>query len=119
MMHIGRADVAGADAGATRDEALAGDAAQGFRAQRKVNAADSAEAGTLRKRETTAQARAALLGIEARPIGPDVWLLRHARGADIGVVRGLPALDAAVAGFEAAHRDVAELVQRMREVRHG
>ena len=71
-------------------------------------------AETEHKRIATATARAALLGIEARPIAPDSWLLRHARGADIGIVRGLPALVAAVAGFEAAHRDVAELVRRMK-----
>lgn len=76
------------------------------------NTRDCAE--TEHKRIATATARAALLGIEARQIAPDAWLLRHARGADVGIVRGLPALDAAVSGFEAAHRDVAELVQRMR-----
>lgn len=66
------------------------------------------------KTTATTVARAALLGIEARQIGADAWLLRHARGAEIGIVRGLPALVAAVAGVEAAHDDVRELVQRMR-----
>ena len=62
----------------------------------------------------TATARAALLGIEVHPVDGGVWLLRHARGASIGTVRGLAALDAAIGGFEAAQRDVRELVHQMR-----
>lgn len=109
MDNIGRADVAGASIGATEDEApLTVAAAQGFRAETKSNAVDCAA-----KLIATVTARAALLGIEVRPIDADTWLLRHARGADIGIVRGLAALDAAVAGFEAAQRDVAELVRRL------
>jgi hypothetical protein len=73
----------------------------------KRNKSDSA------KDEATAVARAALLGIEVYSTGPAVWKLRHARGADIGVVRGHQALAAAVAGFEAAHHDVAMLVRRL------
>lgn len=65
------------------------------------------------KTTTTAIARAALLGIEARSIGPGSWLLRHAHGACIGAVYGHEALAAAVAGFEAARNDVLALVQRM------
>ena len=110
MANTERADVAGADMGATRDEALQTvAAAQGFKAETNTNDADSAA-----KLIATVTARAALLGIEARPIDADTWLLRHARGADIGIVCGLAALDAAVAGFEAAQRDVAELVQQMK-----
>lgn len=62
----------------------------------------------------TATARAALLGIEVHQIDGGAWLLRHARGACIGTVRSLDALDAAIGGFEAAQRDVRELVRRMR-----
>jgi hypothetical protein len=65
------------------------------------------------KEEATAIARAAILGIEAYSVGLAVWKLRHARGADIGIVRGHQALAAAVAGFESAHHDVARLVRRM------
>ena len=63
---------------------------------------------------TTAIAKAACLGIECHLIGVDTWLLRHAHGADIGVVHGLGALVAAVGGFETATNDVRQLVQRMR-----
>ena len=62
----------------------------------------------------TAIARAALLGIEVHQIDGGAWLMRHARGACIGAVRSLDALDAAIGGFEAAQHDVRELVQRMR-----
>lgn len=61
----------------------------------------------------TATARAALVGIELHEIEGG-WLLRHARGAVIGSVHGFDALAAAVAGFEAAQRDVAELVMSLR-----
>jgi hypothetical protein len=61
----------------------------------------------------TATARAALLGIEARPIGGGAWLLLAPTGACIGRVRGPGALAAAVAGFEAARRDMAALVASM------
>lgn len=61
----------------------------------------------------TTIARAALLGIEARSIGPAAWLLRHAHGACIGTVHGHEALAAAVAGFEAARDDVLRLVQQI------
>ena len=67
----------------------------------------------------TAIAKAACLGIECHLIGVATWLLRHARGADIGVVHGLGALVAAVGGFEAATNDVRQLVQRMRGGRRG
>jgi len=63
------------------------------------------------KNTATLIARAALLGIETRTIGPDSWLLRHAHGACIGAVYGHEALAAAVAGFEAARDDVAALVR--------
>lgn len=106
MDNIGRADVAGASIGATRVDAPAAGTARGVRIESKNP--DSAG-----KQIATVTARAALLGIEVRRIGADTWLLRHARGADIGIVRGLAALDAAVAGFEAAQRDVAELVRRL------
>ena len=66
------------------------------------------------KTVATAIAKAACHGIECHLIGVDTWLLRHARGADIGVVHGLGALVAAVGGFEAATNDVRQLVQRMR-----
>ena len=61
----------------------------------------------------TAIAKAACTGIECHLIGVDTWLLRHAHGADIGMVHGLGALVAAVGGFEAATDDVRQLVQRM------
>lgn len=64
-------------------------------------------------RTAAAITRAALLGIEARSIGPAAWMLRHAHGACIGAVYGHEALAAAVAGFEAARDDVLALVQRM------
>jgi hypothetical protein len=62
----------------------------------------------------TVTARAALIGIEVHQLDGGDWLLRHARGASIGTVRCMDALDAALGGFEAAQRDVRELVQRMR-----
>ena len=65
------------------------------------------------KSAATAIARAALLGIEARPVLGGAWLLRHARGADIGTVHGIEALEAAVRGFESARDDVRALVQRI------
>ena len=61
----------------------------------------------------TATARAALLGIEVHEIDAGAWLLSHARGGDIGTVRGLAALDDAIGGFESALTDVRDLVQRM------
>lgn len=65
------------------------------------------------KSAATAIARAALLGIEARRVPAGAWLLRHARGADIGTVHGIEALEAAVRGFESARDDVRALVQRL------
>lgn len=65
----------------------------------------------------TATARATLIGIEVHRIDGGAWLLRHARGAVIGSVHGFDALAAAVAGFEAAQRDVAELVMNLRGAR--
>jgi hypothetical protein len=60
-------------------------------------------------------ARAAALGIELRALGSDAWLLRHARGGDIGAVRGHGPLLAAIAAFEAPSRDVLSLIaQRVR-----
>ena len=83
--------------------------AEGFRGKNSDGGGD----GTC-KLIATAIARAALLGIEARPLTDGAWLLRHARGADIGIVHGIGALTAAVAGFEAACSDVRALMQRMR-----
>ena len=74
---------------------------------RESNAPDSAKA------TASTIARAALLGIECRAIGPNAWLLRHAHGACIGAVHGAEALAAAVAGFELARNDVLELIQRL------
>ena len=71
------------------------------------------------KTMATAIAIAAFLGIECHAVGPDIWMLRHARGGDIGVVHGVSALVAAVGGFEAANNDVRRLVQRMRGGNHG
>lgn len=65
------------------------------------------------KSAATAIARAALLGIEARRVPAGAWLLRHAHGADIGIVHGTEALEAAVRGFESARDDVRALVQRI------
>ena len=75
----------------------------------KVNRVDSDT-----KTITTAIATAACLGIECRAVGPDIWVLRHARGGDIGMVQGTGALVAAVGGFMGATEDVSALVQRMR-----
>jgi len=84
-----------------------------------ADAAVDAQQHAHRKAEAEAEAvaRAALLGIEARLSGTDAWMLRHAAGAHIGIVHGLPALQAAVAGFEAARDDMRTLVQRMRSFR--
>ena len=79
-----------------------------------ADAAVDAQQHAHRKPESDAIARAALLGIEARLSGTDAWMLRHAAGAHIGIVRGLPALQAAVAGFEAARDDMRVLISRMR-----
>lgn len=74
---------------------------------RGSDASDSAKA------TASTIARATLLGIECRAIGPSAWLLRHAHGACIGAVHGAEALAAAVAGFEHARDDVLELIQRL------
>ena len=101
------ADMAGASMGATSDNAPWQGCVIGQHS--KVNGGNSDT-----KTIATAIAKAACLGIECHLIGVDIWLLRHARGADIGVVHGLGALVAAVGGFEAATNDVRQLVQRMR-----
>lgn len=62
----------------------------------------------------TAIARAALLGIAVTRIGREAWLLNHAGGADIGVVRGSEALQAAVDGFQQAHNDVLDLIAQVK-----
>ena len=80
----------------------------------KVNGGNS-----VTKSVATAIAKAACLGIECHLICVDTWLLRHAHGADIGVLHGVSALVAAVGGFEAANNDVRYLVQRMRGGNHG
>lgn len=77
--------------------------------QSKVNGGNSAT-----KAIAAAIATAACLGIECHAVGPDIWVLRHARGGDIGMVQGAGALVAAVGGFMAATEDVRALVQRMR-----
>jgi len=102
--HVGAA-APGPVPGPTSDNARVEPGAS--REVREANAPDSAKA------TATAIARAALLGIEARSIGPAAWMLRHAHGACIGTVHGAEALAAAVAGFEAARDDVLALVQRM------
>lgn len=56
--------------------------------------------------------RAALLGIEVHERG-GAWLVRHAHGADIGVVRGVGALAAIVLGLERAVADTRRLVRRL------
>lgn len=76
--------------------------------QSKLNGNDSAT-----KAIATAIATAACLGIECHAVGRDRWLLRHARGTDIGVVQGPGALIAAVGGFVSATDDVRALVQRL------
>ena len=91
------------------DEALGLAGAEGFRDQGTQEYATH-----YRKRAETALARAALVGIEARLLDSGAWRLRHAQGADIGIVQGLTALEAAVQGFEAARDDVQALVRRMR-----
>lgn len=102
--HVGAA--APGPATPTSDKADAGNVGQ-VGEVREASAPDSAKA------TAPAIARAALLGIEARSIGPAAWLLRHTHGACIGTVHGAEALAAAVAGFEAARDDVLALVQRM------
>lgn len=77
--------------------------------QRDVDGGDSAASLI-----ATATVRAAAAGITVLPLAGGAWLLRCAGGGDIGTVRGAGALTAAVAGFEAAQRDVRELLQRMR-----
>lgn len=59
-------------------------------------------------------ARAALLGIEVQKLASGAWVLRHASGPGIGIVRGNAAPAAAVCGFEAACADVRELVHGLR-----
>ena len=96
----------------TSDEAPSRDqAAQGFRIAQEVSPDCAADAD--QKHVATAVARAALLGIEARRVPAGAWLLRHAHGADIGIVHGTEALEAAVRGFESARDDVRALVQRI------
>ena len=89
------------------DEAAKLGSGGGLEEQGKADSGDSA-----RELIATAIAKAALLGIECRPIGADAWLLRHARGP-IGTVQGRNALQAVVAGFEAACADMRALVRQM------
>ena len=103
-LHVGAA--APGSVAPTSDKADAGNVGQ-VGEVREANAPDSAKA------TATAIARAALLGIEARSIGPAAWLLRHANGAHIGAVYGHEALAAAVAGFEAARNDVLAIARTM------
>ena len=86
-------------------------AAQGIREAQEVSPDCAADAD--QTHVATAVARAALLGIEVHGIGAGAWLMRHARGAEIGAVRGTAALEAAVRGFESARDDVRALVQRL------
>lgn len=58
--------------------------------------------------------RALLAGIEVQRLEADAWLPRCAHGATIGTVHGTDALHAAVAGFEAAQRDVRALLNQKR-----
>lgn len=60
--------------------------------------ADSHECGS--KLLATAIARAALCGVEVYELPGGSWLLRSAKGADIGVVQGPDALLGAVRGLE-------------------
>ena len=71
---------------------------------------DSASGTAERKLIAGLVARAALLGVEAHRLAGGTWLLRHARGVHLATVHGVDALGAAVAGVEAAHADVRELV---------
>ena len=109
LQHVGAAASGDQSRPAESDEAPVLAGAEGFRRQAQEVSLDFAA-----KRIVTATARVALLGIEVRALDDGAWLLRHAFGADIGIVHGEHALVAAVAGFEAATRDVRELVQRMR-----
>lgn len=97
---------------AESDDARELGSSAGTKGQGQEDSADSAAAHTARKPHLTLVARAALLGIEVHGIGAEQWLLRHARGACIGTVNGCQALDAAIAGFEAAVSQVRALVQR-------
>ena len=49
---------------------------------------------------------------EAARVAHVLWI-GHAHGAEIGSVRGIEALEAAVRGFESARDDVRALVQRI------
>lgn len=97
----------------TSDEAPAACDDRGPEGQTTFESPDCA-ADADEKHVATAVARAALLGIEARRVAVGAWLLCHARGGEIGIVRGIAALEAAVRGFEAARDDVADLVRRIR-----
>ena len=81
----------------------------GFGGQEREDSLDSASDTAERKLIAGLAARAALLGVEVHRLADGTWLLR-ARGVHIGIVRGADALGAAVAGVEAAHADVRELV---------
>lgn len=94
-----------------KDEAP-GVTAEGSRGQGTADGSDCASTTEARKLISTAIARAALLGIEVCELAGGAWLLRTARGADIGTVRDVRTLAAAISGFEAARDDVRGLVQR-------
>lgn len=107
------------------DDASTGCNGRGARGDETADSCDCAQSGAVAqvlnqhdvattKLIVDAVARAALLGIEAHRLAGGGYLLRHARGATIGIVGGDDALAAAMSGFEAAHNDVRLLVQRMR-----
>jgi len=74
---------------------------EGQTAEQSREYADVAGVDQALDRDLALAARAATLGIELRALGSDAWLLRHARGGDIGAVRGHGPLLAAIAAFEA------------------
>lgn len=103
-----------ANAPCRSDDAPAGGIGRGARENEEADSLDSASHTAERKLIDSLLARAALQGLEVHRLADGSWLLRHARGASIGIVHGVDALAAAVSGFEAAQADVRDLVQRMR-----
>ncbi|MFT3818331.1 MAG: hypothetical protein QM750_11965 [Rubrivivax sp.] len=85
---------------------------EGQEAEQSTQYAASAGATQDRALDARLTVLAAHLGIELRALDSDGWLLRHAGGASIGVVRGGDAVGAALAGFEAARNDVLALIAR-------
>jgi hypothetical protein len=96
-----------------RDDAPDRANGRGVKVQGTADSPDCADIEAGRKLIATCVARAALLGIEVHELPGGAWLLQHASGASIGVVRGQQGLRSPVRGFEAARNDVADLVRQI------